>query len=105
MGGAAFILLKAGRNRLESAKQAERRLAGLWKILGIGGLGVLKPSPIVEKKYCDDGPDADFQRIWLICQYRGFCYLDHSFSSKIGAVSCGNTRENEESSIGGGFYT
>jgi hypothetical protein len=43
MGGAAFILLKAGRNRLESAKQAERRLAGLWKILGIGGLGVLKP--------------------------------------------------------------
>jgi hypothetical protein len=49
MGGAAFILLKAGRNRLESAKQAERRLAGLWKILGIGGLGVLKPSPIVEK--------------------------------------------------------
>jgi hypothetical protein len=49
MGGGAFILLKAGRNRPESAKQAESGLAGLWKILGIGGMGVPKPSPIVEK--------------------------------------------------------
>ena len=40
MGGGAFILLKAGRNRPESAKQAESGLAGLWKILGIGGMGM-----------------------------------------------------------------
>jgi hypothetical protein len=36
MGGGAFILLKTGRRGPESAKQAERRLAGLLKILQIG---------------------------------------------------------------------
>jgi hypothetical protein len=36
MGGAAFILLKAGLSGPETAKQAEIRLAGLLKILGIG---------------------------------------------------------------------
>ena len=35
MGGVAFILLKAGRRRPESAKQAEIRLASLLKILHI----------------------------------------------------------------------
>ena len=35
MGGAAFILLKAGQTRPESAKQAEIRLAILLKILRI----------------------------------------------------------------------
>ena len=35
MGGAAFILLKAGQARPESAKQAEIRLAILLKILRI----------------------------------------------------------------------
>jgi hypothetical protein len=35
MGGAAFILLKAGQTRPESAKQAEIRLAILPKILRI----------------------------------------------------------------------
>jgi hypothetical protein len=49
MGGGAFILLKAGQTRPESAEQAESGLAGLWKILGIGRLGLSKPSPIVEK--------------------------------------------------------
>jgi hypothetical protein len=43
MGGRAFILLKAGRNRPESAKQAESGLADLWKILGIGGLVCQNP--------------------------------------------------------------
>jgi hypothetical protein len=33
MGGGAFILLKTGRNRPKSAKQAEIRLAFLLKIL------------------------------------------------------------------------
>jgi hypothetical protein len=33
MGGAAFILLKAGQTGPESAKQAEIRLASLLKIL------------------------------------------------------------------------
>jgi hypothetical protein len=36
MGGAAFILLKTGRYRPESARQAEIRLAILLKILRIG---------------------------------------------------------------------
>jgi hypothetical protein len=36
MGGAAFILLKAGDSRPESSKQAEIRLAILLKILAIG---------------------------------------------------------------------
>jgi hypothetical protein len=36
MGGGAFILLKTGRYRPESAKQAESRLAILLKILRIG---------------------------------------------------------------------
>jgi hypothetical protein len=49
MGGGAFILLKAGQTRPESAEQAEGGLAGLWKILAIGRLGVPKPSPAVEK--------------------------------------------------------
>ena len=35
MGGVAFILLKAGRQGPESAKQAEIRLASLLKILQI----------------------------------------------------------------------
>jgi hypothetical protein len=43
MGGGAFNLLKAGRNRPENAKQAESGLAGLWKILGIGGLVCQSP--------------------------------------------------------------
>jgi hypothetical protein len=36
MGGAAFILLKAGPSGPETAKQAEIRLAGLLKVLAIG---------------------------------------------------------------------
>lgn len=36
MGGGAFRPLKVRRLGSESTKQAERCLAGLWKILGIG---------------------------------------------------------------------
>jgi len=39
MGGGTFILLKAGRASPESAKQAERRLTGLLKILRSRRLG------------------------------------------------------------------
>jgi hypothetical protein len=39
MGGAAFQLLKRERNRLESSKQAEIRLASLRKILRIPRFG------------------------------------------------------------------
>jgi hypothetical protein len=35
MGGATFVLLKVGRNQLESAEQAESCLAALLKILWI----------------------------------------------------------------------
>jgi hypothetical protein len=42
MGGAAFILLKAGLSGPETVKQAEIRLAGLLKILDIGQFGVLR---------------------------------------------------------------
>jgi hypothetical protein len=35
MGGGAFNWLKTGRIGVESAKQAEIRLADLWKILSI----------------------------------------------------------------------
>jgi hypothetical protein len=42
MGGAGFILLKAGCWGPESAKQAEIRLAIFLKILGIGRSGPAK---------------------------------------------------------------
>jgi hypothetical protein len=41
MGGGAFILLKVGRPRPESAKQAEIRLAILLKILHTPRFGTL----------------------------------------------------------------
>jgi hypothetical protein len=43
MGGGTSILLKAGRARPESAKQAEIRLANLWRILRIARFGATKP--------------------------------------------------------------
>jgi hypothetical protein len=43
MGGRAFILLKAGCIRPESAKQPEIRLANLLKILPIARSGEPKP--------------------------------------------------------------
>jgi hypothetical protein len=43
MGGAAFILLKAGRGGPETAKQVEIRLAILLKILPIAGLPAPEP--------------------------------------------------------------
>jgi hypothetical protein len=40
MGGGAFKLLKSGRERPESTKQVEIRLANLLKILAIAGRAV-----------------------------------------------------------------
>jgi hypothetical protein len=99
MGGGAFILLKAGRNRPESAKQAEIRLAGLLKILGIPPGQGAKALAKGRKKWCDGCPGADFRRIWLICRYRPFCNLDHSFSLEIGAVSRQRAQGKDEASI------
>jgi hypothetical protein len=48
MGGGAFILLKAGRNWPESAKQAKIRLAILLKILYTSRSGGEFPSPWTE---------------------------------------------------------
>jgi hypothetical protein len=44
MGGGAFILLKVGRIGPESSEHAEIRIANLWKILSISGLGARKAS-------------------------------------------------------------
>jgi hypothetical protein len=44
MGGGTFILLKAGRLRLESAKQTEIRLAILLKMLQIAHFGTAAPA-------------------------------------------------------------
>ena len=50
MGGGAFVLLKTGRYRPESAKQAEIRLAILLKILRIGRSRG-EPGPAVHDRY------------------------------------------------------
>jgi hypothetical protein len=65
MGGAAFILLKAGQTRPESAKQAEIRLAILLKILRIARFAGKKPSPKPNGTCCGC-IRGDFRRIWLI---------------------------------------
>jgi hypothetical protein len=49
MGGGAFILLKVGRPRPESAKQAEIRLAILLKILHIAPFWGAELSPGLER--------------------------------------------------------
>jgi hypothetical protein len=72
LGGAAFILLKAGLPGPESAKQAEIRLASLLKILQIarfGGKGRWQTAA----RTCSGCIGADFGWIWLIC--RELCIL------------------------------
>ena len=78
MGGGAFILLKVGRPRPESAKQAEIRLAILLKILRI--------PPVSEAeglagrlKTCNGCICSDFRWIWLIHRKAVDLLLDHSF--------------------------
>jgi hypothetical protein len=65
MGGGGFSLLKTGCSGLETAKQAEIRLAGLLKILRIvrfeGTEGLVKDGQVVQG--CIFG---DFRRTWLI---------------------------------------
>jgi hypothetical protein len=62
MGGGAFILLKAGHQRPESAKQAEIRLAGLLRILHIADCGAKRRSQRTEGT-CNGCIDADFHEI------------------------------------------
>jgi hypothetical protein len=65
MGGGAFLLLKTGRQVPESAKQAEIRLAGLLKILGIAGPGRRMRSQNAQST-CNGCVEAYFPKIWLI---------------------------------------
>jgi hypothetical protein len=62
MGGATFILLKASQNRPESAKQAERRLAALLKILWIGRPGHPKALAKGGEKCSKAAPAPIFRR-------------------------------------------
>ena len=87
MSGGAFILLKGSRIGPNTAKQAEIHLVNLLKILSIPVSAGQTPPP---------GPNGtgdgcicwDFCGTCLIVRNRPGCYLDHSFCSEIGAVSC-----------------
>jgi hypothetical protein len=65
MRGGGFVLLKAARCGLETAKQAEIRLAGLLKILRIvrsgGWEGLVRDGQLVQ-----DCIFGDFRWTWLI---------------------------------------
>ena len=65
MGGAAFILLKAGDSGPESSKQAEIRLAVLLKILHIRPFRRRKALAKGERT-CNGCIYSDFRWIWLI---------------------------------------
>jgi hypothetical protein len=103
MGGAAFILLKAGLSGPETAKQAEIRLAGLLKILAIclrqGEKSLVMGAEYVQWLYW-----RDFCWVWLICPERRVCYLNHSFSREIGAVCCEETQEKDQTNIDSELY-
>jgi hypothetical protein len=64
MRGGRLILLKAGRWRAESPQQAEIRLAGLLKILGI--FRCAQTCSQKAKRTCDGCGAADFREVWLI---------------------------------------
>jgi hypothetical protein len=87
MGGRAFILLKAGCPGPKSAKQTEIRLATLLKILHTTRSGVESPLAMCERRR-GGWVAVTFRSIWLIRGNRPLCYLDHSISTEIGAVSC-----------------
>jgi hypothetical protein len=65
MGGGRLILLKTGRPRPESAKQAEIGLADFLKILRIAESEV-KTCSRKAKGTCDGCAAADFREVWLI---------------------------------------
>ena len=98
MGGAAFILLKAGLSGPKTAKQAEIGVAGLLKILAIC-LRRGQTSLAMGAKYVQWLCWRDFRWIWLICRDDGFCYLNHSFSREIGAVCCKEMQDKDQTSI------
>jgi hypothetical protein len=82
MGGETFILLKAGLLGPKSANQAESGLAILLAILWIARLG--ERSAAAKAK---EMPVANIYGTWLIRKIDRFCYLDHSFNGRIGAIS------------------
>jgi hypothetical protein len=104
MGGRAFILLKACCPSLENAEQAEILLASLPKILRIAGFG--SKTPRLEGKQRATVVFATiFRGVWLICQNRRFCYLDHSFTTEIDAICCNQLEEKDGLSICYEIYT
>ena len=101
MGRRAFILLKVGYGRPETAKQAETRMADLPTILRI--LGARDKNSRRPRVTIVSG--KNLRRIWLIRPDSFFCYLDHSLSPEIGAVSPRDVQDKDKESIGVEFYT
>jgi hypothetical protein len=89
MGGETFILLKAGLSGPKSAHQAENGLAVLPAILWIARFEERSAAAKAEGI-----PVANFYRTWLIRKIDRFCYPDHSFNGKIGAISDGGKAGN-----------
>jgi hypothetical protein len=112
MDGGAFVWLKTGQGRPESAKQAEIGLASLSKILWIGGRGV-------ENRRAMAGKDAHklcrlvFRWIWLIhVESRANVSWITMFAGKLAhypARKCRGFRKEMQAkveiSIGISFYT
>jgi hypothetical protein len=96
MGGRAIILLKGGQAGPESTKRDKIRLAILLKILHIPPSERRNRPANIEKGTWKGCIYGDFCGLWLICQNRPFCYSNHSFSWKIGAVSCKSMQEKDD---------
>jgi hypothetical protein len=105
MEGGAFILLKACRRQPGNAEQAKILLAGLPKILRIAGFGSDPPPRLEGKQRAIVVLATIFRGIWLICQNRRFCYLDHSFTTEIDAICCNRLQEKDGLSICYEIYT
>jgi hypothetical protein len=104
MGGGAFIRLKTGQKRPESAKQAEIGLANLHKILWIGLRGDenRRAKPGRTFRSCMGGLPPDMANSWGISRY---CKLDHNVCWETGAVCCKAIQGKVEPSIGFSFNT
>jgi hypothetical protein len=98
---ARFILLKGGRIRSKTGKQAEIRVAILPKILRISG----KFGSQDQKKTRDGCIWANFRPICLICSNCALCYSVHKTSSAIGAVFRNEMQAKDQLCIGFDIYT
>jgi hypothetical protein len=99
MSGGAFIPLKTGRYRPESAKQAKIGIAILLRILRIGRCRA-GGQPIASGRYGHAMVVwSEFRQLWLICPATPLCYLDHSLNAEIGAVSRNGMKSYDDISI------